>query len=330
MAGKYGAPSGFLLVDGYNMMAEHGVESFEHGHEAKQVRSDGIGDAFHAVTPTGKSVITLTQQGGWFDTAALRSHAALVSSVPGSPQDAVRIACCGFAGQTIGVPAIGYEGTFSRSYKPLVEQDTLTKANVEYAISGQADYGVVLQPLAVQTADWDTESTPVDRTTEEAQRVVPITSSSVANPSVITTPVPHGLANGQLVLIAGHSGSTPSINASHVATVVTPTTFTIPVNVTVGGTGGTVVMANSVDGGVAYQQVTAFSGFSGYIGTVRDSPDDITYADLVAFADVTSAPAAERVTVAGTCDRYLAHDGNVTGTGSLTAFVMFKRNHTAS
>jgi Lambda phage tail tube protein, TTP len=69
---------------------------------------------------------------------------------------------------------------------------------------------------------------------------VAITSSSVANPSVITTAAPHGLADGDVAIIAGHTGSTPSINGSHEVNVLTTTTFTIPVNVTVGGTGGTI------------------------------------------------------------------------------------------
>lgn len=70
---------------------------------------------------------------------------------------------------------------------------------------------------------------------------VAITSSSVANPSVITTSANHQLSTGQTVTIAGHTGSTPAINGSRVVTVLTATTFTIPLNVTVGGTGGTVL-----------------------------------------------------------------------------------------
>lgn len=67
----------------------------------------------------------------------------------------------------------------------------------------------------------------------------PITSSSVANPTTITA-TGHGLETGVAVLISGHTGSTPSINGSHVITKTGNDTFTIPVNVTVGGTGGTV------------------------------------------------------------------------------------------
>jgi len=69
---------------------------------------------------------------------------------------------------------------------------------------------------------------------------VNITSSSVANPSIITATA-HGYLTGQTVLIAGHSGSTPSINGTHAITYVNANSFSIPVNVTVGGTGGTAV-----------------------------------------------------------------------------------------
>lgn len=79
---------------------------------------------------------------------------------------------------------------------------------------------------------------------------VPVTSSSVANPSVITA-ARHALESGQQATIAGHSGSTPDINGTHVVTAVTADTFTIPVNVTVGGTGGTVT---PVDDGELWSQ----------------------------------------------------------------------------
>src|SRR5262245_5722832 len=75
---------------------------------------------------------------------------------------------------------------------------------------------------------------------QRADYAAPITivSSSVASPTSILTSTPHGLTSGDSVTITGHTGSTPSINGTHVATVVDPTHFTIPVNVTVGGTGG--------------------------------------------------------------------------------------------
>ena len=80
-----------------------------------------------------------------------------------------------------------------------------------------------------------------------------------------------------------------------------------------------------------YQVVTAFTGFTGFVGKLRHSPDNVTYADLITFANVTDIVptdpnAVQRVAVAGTIDRYLSFDGNVTGTGSITLVVMLARN----
>lgn len=68
-----------------------------------------------------------------------------------------------------------------------------------------------------------------------------ITSSSVDNPTVIECDAAHGLSDGDQCMIAGHGGSTPDINGEHTIALVDADTFTIPVNVTVGGAGGTVV-----------------------------------------------------------------------------------------
>jgi hypothetical protein len=83
--------------------------------------------------------------------------------------------------------------------------------------------------------------------------------------------------------------------------------------------------ASSANGGVAYQQVSELTGLTGFVSKIRHSADNATFADLVTFANVTAAPAAERKTVAGTVNRYLAYDGNVTGTGTITPMAGFAR-----
>lgn len=83
--------------------------------------------------------------------------------------------------------------------------------------------------------------------------------------------------------------------------------------------------AQSSSGGAGYLQVTAASGFTNFVGKIRDSADDNTFADLVTFTDNVSAPFAQRVVVAGTVERFLCFDGNVTGTGSITAWAGFVR-----
>ena len=65
-----------------------------------------------------------------------------------------------------------------------------------------------------------------------------ISTSSVANQSVITTALPNDFQTGQVVRISDHAGSVPDINGNHVITVLSPTSFTIPVNVTTAGSGG--------------------------------------------------------------------------------------------
>jgi len=65
-----------------------------------------------------------------------------------------------------------------------------------------------------------------------------IVASSVANPSVIKCQNRHRLVTGRTVRISGHSGSTPSINNDYVITKIDEYHFSIPVNVTVAGSGG--------------------------------------------------------------------------------------------
>lgn len=66
-----------------------------------------------------------------------------------------------------------------------------------------------------------------------------ITGNTVANPTVITTSAAHGLTSGNTITITG-SDSTPTLNGTHVATVLSSTTLSVPVNVTVVGTAGTI------------------------------------------------------------------------------------------
>jgi len=326
MAGKYGSASVAFFVDGYNLISNK-VKSLRYKEEAMQEDTTGLGDSFEEHSPTGVSKVELAQDGAFFDTTADYIHTAMAGSVPSTPQDTERVACIAFAGATIGEMFVGFQGAWTTSYEVLGTIGELTKANALYLITGQVDKGTILQPLATKTADWDTNATSVDYTADTSQRVVPITSSSVANPTVITTTVPHGLTTGDTVLIAGHAGSTPDINGEEAVTVTSTTTFTVVQNVSVGGTGGTIVRGKTNNGGVGYLQVGAYSGFTNFVCTIEDSADDAAWASLVAFTDVTSGTvAAERVTVAGACDRYLSIDGNITGTGTLDVFVGFSRS----
>jgi hypothetical protein len=70
-----------------------------------------------------------------------------------------------------------------------------------------------------------------------------ITGVSTANPGVVTTTSAHGLVTGQLVAIAGVAGATMA-NGVWVVTVVSPTTFSIPVSCSGYSSGGLFVPAS--------------------------------------------------------------------------------------
>lgn len=329
MPGKYGSPSAFFRCDGYNMLSMK-LQSFRHKETSITEEASGVGDTYEIQSPTGMSKVEVSQGGGFFDTSTNGGHAALVTSLPSSPQATPRIVCFGYVTEAVGSLFTGIQGAFTATYEVLAQVGKLTKANTDYVVSGQVDHGQVIQPLATKTADWNTKTlaTTVDYTTDPSQRVIPITSATKANPCVVTTTVPHGLTTGQIILVADNTLTGTTINVSQTVTVVSTTTFSNGINTSGSGgagTGGTLVRASTVNGGAGYQQITAFSGFTGFVGKIRDSADDTTYADLVTFTNVTAAPSAERGTVSGTVDRYICYDGNVTGSGSIDAFAGFAR-----
>jgi len=87
-------------------------------------------------------------------------------------------------------------------------------------------------------ADADNGINTADGLTITRSGTVSITSSSVADPTNILC-VAHGMVSTESTTVAGHSGSTPAIDGDHVITRIDDDNFTIPVNVTTGGTGGT-------------------------------------------------------------------------------------------
>ena len=55
--------------------------------------------------------------------------------------------------------------------------------------------------------------------------------------TVVTTTVPHGLATNDIILIAGNTGSNATLNGERTVTVISTTTFSVPVNCTVADRG---------------------------------------------------------------------------------------------
>lgn len=325
MAGKRGsADFDILLVDGYNLLPAK-VQNVTHKIEALAQRSDGLGDNLEANSPTGLSRATLTQAGAFFDDSANGAHALLSAA---GATGVSRLLVFGQTGNVIGARYTGAEGTFANVYDVLAQVGKLTLADVMYVVSGVIDRGLIIEALVQKTISWNTftDGFPVDFTLDTAQRVIPITSNTIANPTIVLTPVPHSLVTGQVVLVSGVVTSTPTINGQQTVTVIDATHFSVPVNVTVAGTGGSFVLGSSTVGGFGVLEVSEMTGPTGFIGKIRSSADNITYADLVTFANVTAAPAAQRLAVAGTIARYLCFSGAVTGAGTLTVFSGFSRS----
>jgi hypothetical protein len=320
MPGKVGSASfAVFLVDGYDLLAIK-PKNFTYKTESDMETSHGLGDAFEAMLPVGVQTITITQDGAFFDDTAAGAHTLLAAA---NSSQVSRLMAWAPEGNVIGKAFVGTQSAYAMAYEVVGAVKALTKANVTYQANGAIELGLIIQSRTAKTVDWNTKTdgNSVDYTTDPSQLVIPITSNSIANPTVVTTPVPHGLTTGQKILISGNVTSSPSINGAQTATVISATTFSVPVNVTVGGTGGSFVRANTVNGGAGYQFVPDFTGFTGFIGKIRSSADDITYADLITFTNVTGPQAKERLTVAGTIDRYISFNGDVTGAGSIGVFV---------
>lgn len=56
-----------------------------------------------------------------------------------------------------------------------------------------------------------------------------VNGATVATPTVLTTSAAHGYSTGDVVLISNSSGITPSLNGTHTITVLSSTTFSIPI-----------------------------------------------------------------------------------------------------
>lgn len=322
---KYGSSSvTVFLVGGYDFIANK-LQGLGWKEEPVTTMTHGLGDTSEIVTPVGVKKYTLTQNGAFFDDTANTMHDRLKTGGATS-----RVVCFTVAGNSVAAPFVGCLGALHVTYEVLAQNENLTLANAGYQVSGESYWGQIVQPWATKTADWNTKTlgTVVDYTLDPSQVVIPIASASKAATCVVTTSVAHGLTTGQVIFIASNTLAAPAINGQQTVTVTSTTTFTVAVDTSLStgaGTGGSFVRASTVNGGVGFQQVSAFSGFTGYVGKIQDSADDSTYADLATFTNVTSGPTAESVTVTGTVDRYLSLDGNIVGSGSITVFAGFAR-----
>jgi len=307
--GIYGPSSAFLLVGGRNISSDTFVLS--ELVESAIEEAHGLGDTFEEQIPIGYAKITLEASGGLYDDRT----AGIVEALQ-AKGETEQVVGYGMAGTAIGQGVVMLNGVLATVWNRIANRSELTKAHALYKVSTQYLRGSILHGLNAETSDpGNTEATSVDRSTDPLILSVAITSSSVAAASVITAPS-HGLITGDIIIISGHTGSTPDINGQRTVTVTGVDTFTIPVNVSVGGTGGSFVKVTST-GAVMDLHVPALTlgGFTNVLVKVRDSADNITFADVVSFAAVT-AVGSERKTVATAVQRYTAMSWDFVGAGS--------------
>src|SRR5437762_2745475 len=109
---------------------------------------------------------------------------------------------------------------------------------------------------------------------QNTDTLLAIATSSIGNPTVITTTAAHKLAaTGATALVRmNHPSSTPPITGDYTATVTGATTFTVPVNVTAAGVGGTAQR-------ISYINITSPRcrvGYSGALAQAQIRPANLT------------------------------------------------------
>ena len=326
---KYGPGEvDLFLIGGFNILSELSTISSKVNGLLEMTRP--FGESWNRDDAVGIRFMELSA-GGWYDDRTGGFNEAVVGL-----QNSIRASVFGVEGNVIGEEFVGAFGTIAGEYNRGTEREALHKADSVFRVTGAVDdHCRILHALGAETAaSGNTEASSVDAgdVGQSDEPTIPITDSTVAD-EINTSPagLPHGVAVGDVIVIAGHTGSTPDINGEQtVATIVDADTFTISTDITVAGTGGTYTVASRAFGGAGHLQVTdvTLGGYTDITFGIDDSPDDAVFTSLLTFTNVT-ARTAERVTAAGRVDRYLASNWLFNGAGSgqsVTFLIGFHRN----
>lgn len=334
---KYGPSSAFLLVNGYNISSDTFV--LEDAVEQVLEEAHGLGESWEKSYPVQLAKVTLTASGGLYDDETI--GAALQESNMSAL--ALRAVDFGHHGITIGNVSTLLYGSYAAKWKRIASRDALTKAHAEHTVTGRHIQGRIIHALSADTsgATGNNQASAIDQSGHRlAPAAVTVTSSTAATDRIVTATA-HGLTTGDQVVFTGHTGSTPSLNGSsgYLVVVVDATTFTLTnfaaaaIDITVGGTGGTVQRVSS-RGGYANLQLTGLTlgGYTNYTATLRHSYDNSTWADVTGGAfTARTAVGAEQITIPTTTviRRYTAMAWAFAGAGSgqsATPYIALARN----
>jgi hypothetical protein len=311
----------WLIVGGKDLSGD--VFKLDEERDPKFEETAGLGLAYDRPVPIGKVSVKLDAgNDGFYDdkTAGLNEAYSIASR---------QLVAWGFVGNAAGKAANILDGLFVAKFSRIFAGEGLTKAGAAYKLHGGPYEGVILHGRDVEESSdpGNTQTTSVDAlATAPAQA---ITGNTLANPTVVTSTLPHGLVNGDIVVFSG-SNSTPVLDGSRVATVISPTTFSVPLNVTVAGTAGSFKKVTS-PGGVADLHLLGLTldGFTNVTVAVVHSADNITFVPLVTFTAATVRGFAERKTIAVPINRYTAMSWDFGGAGGalkrVTPFVALYR-----
>lgn len=308
-----------LLVGGYDLSGDIGAISRMGGGPAL-LDVSSIADL--GMARIGGRRDGALEFSAFFNKAAGQAHPVL-SALPSAD-----VHLLAMFGSTLGESAAGLVAK-QANYDPALGND----GALTIAVSAQGS-GYGLEHLEMLTAGKRTDTgatagTGIDGGLQGDP--VDITSSSVANPTVITATA-HGLVTGDSVEIAGHTGSTPALDGDYTVTVLDDETFTVPVNVSVGGTGGTVTKTSTNFGLSAYLQVLAVTGTSVTVKLQDCEKSGGTYADITGAA-FTAATALGTERIQTTATRTVRRWVKVTTTGTFnpaTFAVGFARHLSAT
>ncbi len=145
---------GLLLIDGYDVLGV--TTKLDDNLSALLQETTPFGSEWATQAPTGVKKASITQE-GFFDDAANSVNAAL------SGQEGIsRLLCYGIEGNTIGQKFIGYSGAMQVDYTRIAIRGEIHRANASYEGNGIVEEGLILHNHAEQTADGDTEDTPIN------------------------------------------------------------------------------------------------------------------------------------------------------------------------